>query len=192
MTDATTPPPETGSQLSQQEIDSGKTMAILAYIPIVFIGLIVSIVSISSKNNAFALYHAKQALTLYICWIVVALCCLPLCIICIGVPLLIATNICGIIFCVLGIINASSNQCKPLPVIAQFAERMNNSKNTGIALVVIGGAIGLWVFIRMTSLAGKLATWSPPFSQYETYTIVGAVVAVLFLIVGIRKVSEKN
>ena len=123
MTDATTPPPVTEPQLSQQEIDSGKTMAILAYIPIAFIGLIVSIISISSKNNAFALYHAKQALTLYICWIIVALCCLPLCFICIGFPLLIATNIGGIILCVLGIINSSSNQCKPLPVIAQFVDK---------------------------------------------------------------------
>src|ERR1017187_9220724 len=123
MTEPTMPPVSPPSQLSQQEIDSGKTMAILAYIPIAFIGLIVSIISISSKNNAFALYHAKQALTLYICWIIVALCCLPLCFICIGFPLLIATNIAGIILCVLGIINSSSNQCKPLPVIARFVDK---------------------------------------------------------------------
>src|ERR1017187_6286826 len=103
MTDATTPPPETGSQLSQQEIDSGKTMAILSYIPIAFIGLIVSIVSISTKNNAFALYHAKQALTLYICWIVAVLCCIPLFLICIGFPLMMAVNVCGLVFCVIGL-----------------------------------------------------------------------------------------
>ena len=98
-------------------------MSILAYIPIVFIGLIVSIVSISSKNNAYALYHAKQALAMYLCWVVVALCCLPLCLICIGFPLLIAVNVCGIILCILGIINSSSGQCKPLPVVGQFADK---------------------------------------------------------------------
>ncbi|MGA2140051.1 MAG: DUF4870 domain-containing protein [Verrucomicrobiia bacterium] len=119
MTDATTPP----TQLSQQEIDSGKTMAILAYIPIVFIGLIVSIVSISSKNNAYSLYHAKQALTMYICWVIVALCCLPLCLICIGFPLLVAVNVCGIVLCILGIINSSSGQCKPLPVTSKFVDK---------------------------------------------------------------------
>ncbi len=119
MTDATTPP----TQLSQQEIDSGKTMAILAYIPIVFIGLIVSIVSISSKNNAYSLYHGKQALTLYICWIVAALCCLPLFLICIGFPLLVAVNVCGIVLCILGIINASGGQCKPLPVTSKFVDK---------------------------------------------------------------------
>lgn len=69
---------------------------------------------------------------------------------------------------------------------------MNGSKNIGIALIVIGGAIGFWVFTRMTSLQGKLVSWSPPFTEYETYTIVGAVTAVLFLIVGIRKASEKK
>ena len=123
MTDATTPPPSTGSQLSQQEIDSGKTMAILAYIPIALIGLIVSIISISSKNNAFALYHAKQALTLYICAAVAGLCCVPLFFICIGIPLLIAVEVGALVLCIMGIINASSNQCKPLPIIAKFVDK---------------------------------------------------------------------
>ena len=71
MTDSTMPPQ--APQLPQQEIDSGKTMAILSYIPVAFVGLIVAIVSISQKNNAFSLYHAKQALTLYICAIAGAL-----------------------------------------------------------------------------------------------------------------------
>ena len=74
MTDATVPPVSPAPQLSQQEIDSGKTMAILAYIPIALIGLIVSIISVSTKSNAYALYHAKQALTLYICWVIAAVC----------------------------------------------------------------------------------------------------------------------
>lgn len=123
MTDATTPPPSTGSQPSQQEIDSGKTMAILAYIPIALIGLIVSIVCISNKNNAFSLYHAKQALTLYICAFVGALCCLPLCFICIGIPLLITVEVGALVLCILGIINASSCECKPLPLIAKFVDK---------------------------------------------------------------------
>ena len=119
MTDETTPP----TQLSQQEIDSGKTMAILCYIPIVFIGLIVAIVCVATKNNSFSLYHAKQALTLYICAVVGALCCLPLFIICIGVPLLIAVEVAALVLCILGIINSSSGQCKPLPLIGGFADK---------------------------------------------------------------------
>jgi uncharacterized membrane protein len=123
MPDPTNVPPPSAPQTSPQEIDSGKTMAILAYIPIALVGLIVSIVCISNKNNAFSLYHAKQALTLYICWIVAALCCVPLFLICIGIPLLIAVQIAALVFCILGIINASSGQYKPLPITGKFADK---------------------------------------------------------------------
>jgi uncharacterized membrane protein len=123
MPDTAIPPEATPPQISQQEIDSGKTMAILSYIPIAFVGLIVAIVTVSQKNNSYALYHAKQALALYICWVVVALCCAPLFLICIGFPLLIAANVAGLVLCVLGLINSSGGQMKPLPVVGQFADK---------------------------------------------------------------------
>ena len=123
MPDPTNVPPPAAPQPSQQEIDGGKTMAILAYIPIALIGLIVSIVCISTNNNAYSLYHAKQALTLYICWIVAALCCIPLFLICVGIPLLIAVQVAALVFCIIGIINASSGQCKPLPITGKFADK---------------------------------------------------------------------
>jgi len=124
MTDATTPPGAIPPQLSQQEIDSGKTMAILSYIPVALIGLIVSIISVSQKNNAFALYHAKQALTIYICALGGALVCLPLCFLCIGVPLMIAVQVAALVLCILGIINANTGQCKPLPLIDKLVDRL--------------------------------------------------------------------
>jgi uncharacterized membrane protein len=120
MTDATTPTQSTGPQLSKQEIDSGKTMAILSYIP--FIGLIVSIVSLSQKDNAFSLYHAKQALTLCICALVAFLVCRLLFFLYIGFLLMIAVQVAALVLCVLGIMNANSGQCKPLPLIGQFAD----------------------------------------------------------------------
>jgi uncharacterized membrane protein len=123
MPDTTMPPEATPPQISQQEIDSGKTMAILSYIPIAFVGLIVAIVTVSQKNNSYALYHAKQALALYICWAVVALCCAPLIFVCIGFPLLIAANVAGLVLCVLGLINSSGGQMKPVPVVGQFADK---------------------------------------------------------------------
>ena len=98
-------------------------MAILSYIPIAFVGLIVAIVSISQKNNTYTLYHAKQALALYICWVVIVLCCLPLCFICIGFPLMMAANLAGLVLCILGLINSSGGQIKPLPVVGQFADK---------------------------------------------------------------------
>jgi uncharacterized membrane protein len=123
MPDPTIPPAPVAPQLSQQEIDGGKTMAILAYIPIALVGLIVSIVCISNKNNAYSLYHSKQALTLYICWVGAAVCCVPLFLICIGLPLLIAVQITALVFCILGIVNASSGKCKPLPLVGRFADK---------------------------------------------------------------------
>ena len=123
MTDTPMPPQSSAPQPSQKETESGKTMAILSYIPVALVGLIVAIITISQKNNAFSLYHAKQALTLYICQLAATLIFLPLCFLCIGFPLIIATNICGLVLCVLGIMNASSAKCKPLPLVGQFADK---------------------------------------------------------------------
>lgn len=123
MTDAMPSPATARSQIPQPEIESGKTMAILAYIPIALIGLIVAIVSIAQKNNEFSLYHAKQALTLYICALACQLICLPLCFVCIGIPLIVAAALGALVLCILGIMNASSGQCKPLPVVGQFADK---------------------------------------------------------------------
>lgn len=121
MTDSTMPP---APQLPQQEIDSGKTMAILSYIPVAAIGLIVAIVCVAQKNNAFSLYHAKQALTLYICSIAAYIICIPLIFVfCLGTVLMVATGVAALVLCILGIINASGGQCKPLPLTGQFVEK---------------------------------------------------------------------
>jgi len=70
---------------------------------------------------------------------------------------------------------------------------MNNAnKNFGITLTVIAVAIGIWVYTRMTSLAGQLHSWSPPFTEYEVYTFIGGGIAVLLLIVGIQKLTDKS
>jgi uncharacterized membrane protein len=124
MDNSSATPPAVTPELPQQEIDSGKTMAVLAYIPVAMIGLIVSIVVLVQKNNAYALYHAKQALTLFIVTLVACLACTPLLFICIGIPLLIAVEIGAIVLCVIGIVNASSGKCKPLPLIDKFATKM--------------------------------------------------------------------
>ena len=120
---AATPPAPTPPAIPQQEIDSGKTMAILCYLPVGPVGLIVSIVCMAQKNNAFSLYHAKQALTLYLCLVAAYIICIPLSFICIGIPLMIASGVAGLVFSILGIVNASGGQCKPLPLIAPLVER---------------------------------------------------------------------
>jgi uncharacterized membrane protein len=126
MTDATKPPEPAAPAappVSPDDVASGKTMAILSYIPIAMVGLIVSIICISQKNNAFSLYHAKQALTLYICQLGASLICLPLCFVCIGAPLVVAIQVGALVLCILGIISANGGECKPLPLIGQFADK---------------------------------------------------------------------
>jgi uncharacterized membrane protein len=123
MQDPTTPSTPPTAPMSPQDIESGKTMAILSYIPIALIGPIVSIISLAQGNNAFSVFHARQALTLYVAWIILAVCCIPLLFICIGFPLLIAVQLAGLVFCILGLVNASSGQCKRLPLIGGFAEK---------------------------------------------------------------------
>ena len=123
MPDTTIPPEATPPQISQQEIDSGKTMAILSYLPIGPIGLIVAIVCVATKNNTYSLYHAKQALALFICAAILYVCCIPLVFICIGVPLMIIVGLAALVLCILGMINASGGQMKPLPVVGQFADK---------------------------------------------------------------------
>jgi len=65
------------------------------------------------------------------------------------------------------------------------------SRTLGIILTVIGAAIGVWTFTRVTSLAGQLHTWAPPFTSYEVTTLVGGAIAVALLIVGLIKLTKK-
>lgn len=124
MPDATTPPEVNPTGISQQEMESGKTMAILCYIPIAMVGLIVAIITVSQKNNGYSLYHAKQALTLYICALAVTLISVPLIFACgIGIITMWAAGLGSLVLCIMGIINASGGQCKPLPLIGQFVDK---------------------------------------------------------------------
>ena len=65
-------------------------------------------------------------------------------------------------------------------------------KKLGIVLTVIGGAIGIWVFTRLTSLVGKLHTWQPPFTEYEITTLVGGAIALVLIIVGLINWTKKG
>ena len=62
---------------------------------------------------------------------------------------------------------------------------MNTSKTTGVVCTVLGGTLGLWVIARLANFVGMRQTWAPPFARYEWITLLGAVAAVLLLIVGL-------
>ncbi len=48
---------------------------------------------------------------------------------------------------------------------------MKASRITGVICTVLGGALGLWVITRLSSVAGRSYSWSPPFADYEAATL---------------------
>ncbi|RTE05798.1 hypothetical protein [Paenibacillus whitsoniae] len=93
------------------DIESNKGMAILAYI-LFFIPLI------AAKDSKFAMYHANQGLTLFLCVVIVnvVLGIIPL----IGWILLPLVNLALLVLAILGIVAAAQGQVKPLPIIGAY------------------------------------------------------------------------
>lgn len=125
MADAPQPSPQptptpTPDAQPASDIESGKVMAILCYIPIAFVGLIVSLVCIAQRNNAFSLYHAKQALTVMIASLILSvLWCVPFLNMILGIGILVLL--------ILGLVNAVQGKYAPVPLVGQFADKMFGS-----------------------------------------------------------------
>jgi len=100
--------------ITPEEIESGKTMAFVAYL-IFFIPLLMD----DMKKNKFVMFHTEQAIVLLIFNIAAAI---------------ISTVTCGIgfvlyipwlIFFIMGIMNALGGKVTPLPLIGQYGEKFN-------------------------------------------------------------------
>ncbi|MBU0769334.1 MAG: hypothetical protein KJ687_09610 [Proteobacteria bacterium] len=101
----------------QKEVQEGKIFAVLSYLWILcFIPLLFK------KENKFALFHAKQGLVLFICeialWIVGIIPVLGWLISIVG------SLICGI-FALIGIIQALMGNEWKMPVLGDYAEKIN-------------------------------------------------------------------
>lgn len=96
---STATPPR--SQYSQEDVESGKLWAVLGYL----FG-ITALVPLIQKDNDFALYHARQTLVLMI----------------FAIPTCGGCVVGGLIFAVIGILNAVGGKYEPLPVIGRFGE----------------------------------------------------------------------
>jgi uncharacterized membrane protein len=128
MADLTTPTPEPSPsgtapkpaipEMPKAEVEDGKVMAILCYL----INVIVPIVCLATKNNAFSLYHAKQALTLAICVITVMVVSIPLMCIGIGFVTYLIGGLGALVFSIIGLVNAAQGNAKPLPLIGAWGE----------------------------------------------------------------------
>src|SRR4029079_6873267 len=95
--------------IPQDEIEKGKTMAIIAYL-IFFIPLLVE----DAKKNKFAMYHTEQALLFFIVNVV----CMVLSTVTCGIGLILYVPF--MVCLILGIVNAAQGQVKPVPLIGQF------------------------------------------------------------------------
>jgi uncharacterized membrane protein len=113
------PPPSAPASApvsASDDIDKNRAFAIISYLWILFIvGLI------AAPNSKFAKYHANQGLVLFLAELVFGAACIVLMFIPIlGHLTIVAGWVAGIVLAVLGIINAASGQCKPLPLIGHF------------------------------------------------------------------------
>lgn len=97
-----------------QDAESGKTMAIIAYL-IFFIPLLVE----DAKKNNFVMYHTEQAIALFIFNIILGIIATITC----GIGLIL--YIAWIVFLIMGIMNAAKGEAKPLPLIGSFGEKFN-------------------------------------------------------------------
>ncbi len=97
-----------------QDAEKNKAMAIIGYIiPILFFIPLVT----DAKDSPFAKYHANQQLNLLLFWVVGQLVAGILTFVIIGALLFPLIMIAGLVFMIMGIINASKGEMKPLPLI---------------------------------------------------------------------------
>ncbi len=103
----------------EQEINEGKAFAILSY-ALSFISLPFFLVPLIMRNNAYALYHAKQSLMIWLGAIAVSLVGSVLLVVCIGAVILLAGGIFLLVLNILGLINAINGKMQPIPVIGKW------------------------------------------------------------------------
>lgn len=108
----------TGTQTcSSEDIESGKSTAIIAYITI--IGLIIALVMNNDKKNPFAAYHIRQVVGLAVTGIALGIInVIPI----LGWMISILGSIVILILWIIGLMNAINGKVKPLPILGDKYE----------------------------------------------------------------------
>lgn len=92
-------------------------MALLSYL-----GILVLVPLLAAKEDEFAQYHAKQGLVLLIAGVIgMFVGAVPI----IGWLLAPFITLAWLIFAILGIVNVVGNKKKELPILGQYADRLN-------------------------------------------------------------------
>ena len=105
--------------ITPEEIESGKTMAFVAYL-IFFIPLLMD----EYKKNKFVMYHTEQAIVLVILNVVGFILGSVGSIFCIG-AIFYLINLFAFVLLIMGIISALGGKVTPLPIVGQFGEKFN-------------------------------------------------------------------
>lgn len=111
-----------------EEIEKGKVMAILAFFPCFLIPLL------AARDNKYAMYHTEQSIILFIVAVILSVAVSFLTVALGSIVgavagfLSLIVNLVILVLWLLGLINAATGKCKPLPIIGQFGEKLNLMK----------------------------------------------------------------
>jgi uncharacterized membrane protein len=103
--------------MDQSTIDEGKTMAIISYVTI--IGLVVAYFSNKDKGNEFTKFHIGQSVRAIIAGIVISIIATILVMVT-GIGLISYFSYAGLVFMVLGVLNAMNGKTEKLPLIGNI------------------------------------------------------------------------
>ncbi len=108
---------ETEFQYMPEDVQQNKGMALLAYL-----GILVLIPLLAKKDSPYAQFHAKQGLVLFLGWIAATVInVIPI----IGQIISVLASLFLVVLFIMGVINALSGKTKDLPLIGQFAHKIN-------------------------------------------------------------------
>jgi uncharacterized membrane protein len=108
--------------VASRDAQEGKILALLSYI----FG-IVALVPLIQRNNAFALYHAKQVVTLFVAAIGASIALRILGFVLpssVSLILSFAFMVAMLGLVIIGVLNSWNCRARPLPIIGAFAERL--------------------------------------------------------------------
>lgn len=100
--------------ITPEEIQQGKTMAIVAYL-IFFIPLLMD----DMRKNNFVMFHTEQSIVLTILIVIINIIGPLTC----GIGYILGFG--WLVLLIMGIMNASNGEVKPLPLVGQWGEKFN-------------------------------------------------------------------
>jgi uncharacterized protein len=102
---------------------SDKALMILCHIStIIGVGFVLPFVVwlVKKSENDMACAHAKETLNFHLSWLIYALCCVPLALIWIGIPVLIILALAAFILAIVGAVKASDGVLYRYPLTIRF------------------------------------------------------------------------